>query len=152
MLCVSFFLSFNFGDCVDQDTGTDAPLDVVFASTLNLVPKITPSGENRRLLSVALVLEGELQLRRGADHIALRAFQRAFRLIPSAQSLESILRLTMKMKLKEEFFRYVVAGSEMRVSDAKLVLQAAMLLTENKKYLAAIRVYPLEEETKEVTT
>ncbi len=141
MLCVSFFLSFNFGDCVAQDSGTDAPLDVVFAPTLNLVPKITPSGENRRLLSVALVLEGELQLRRGADHVALRAFQRAFRLIPSAQSLESILRLTMKMKLKEEFFRYVVAGSEMRVSDAKLVLQAAMLLTENKKYLAAIGYY-----------
>jgi len=95
----------------------------------------------RDILSESLYSASVLQRVNRKNVDALRTLQRAYRAQANPAILREILLLTNRLRLKNEFVRYAEFAGGNGLVDQKLILNAALALTDERKYESAISFY-----------
>lgn len=124
-----------------QITSTDvSPIEIEIDLALPLRQKSTES-LSRKIHAESLYFAGVLQQLTRKNLEALRTLQRSYRAAPNAGLLRDILLLTNRLRLKNEFVRYSEFSGGVGLVDQKLILNAALALTDQRKYESAILFY-----------
>lgn len=95
----------------------------------------------RHILADSLYFASVLQGLNRKNLDALRTLQRSYRVQPNPGLLKEILLLTNRLRLKNEFVRYAEFAGGNGLVDQKLILNAALALTDERKYESATSFY-----------
>ena len=129
---------------VAQQTATDvSPAQTDLATVLLEKSNTTLDQEanNRAILAESLYAIGGIQQFNRKNLDSLRTLQRSYRAEPNAALLQEILILANRLRLKNEFVRYAEFSDGKGLIDQELILNAALALTEQRKYQSAISFY-----------
>lgn len=147
LLGTTFFglaLTPNARPIIAQQTATDVSPAQTELATL-LLEKSNPSLDreafNKEILAESLYSVGRMQQFKRKNLEALRTLQRSYRAEPNAALLHEILILANRLRLKNEFVRYAEFSGGKGLVDQKLILNAALALTDQRKYATAISFY-----------
>ncbi len=98
--------------------------------------------ERDRLDAVSMFAAGRLFEQRQELAPALRRYQRAFRLDPTAEPvLREIIPLAFGLGREEEAVRYATKLAELDASDPSLLRRLGVVLTEQRQYEQALALY-----------
>jgi tetratricopeptide (TPR) repeat protein len=98
--------------------------------------------EADRLEAVSLFAAGRMSEQRQEMPAALRRYQRAFRLDPTAEPvLREIVPLAFSLGREEEAVRYATRLAELDASDPTLLRRLGVVLTEQEQYQQALALY-----------
>jgi tetratricopeptide (TPR) repeat protein len=109
-------------------------------ATLSEPPR--SEAEQDRLEAVSLFAAGRLMEQRQEFDDALRAYERAFRLDPTAEPvLRAIIPLAFTLEREEEAVRYATKLAELDTSDPMLLRRLGVVLTEQRQFDKALSLY-----------
>ena len=115
-------------------------LDDVPAPLVNREPR--SEAERDRLDAVSMFAAGRMLEQRQELPQALRRYQRAFRLDPTAEPvLREIIPLAFGLGREEEAVRYATKLAELDASDPMLLRRLAIVLTEQRQFKDALALY-----------
>lgn len=115
-------------------------LDDVPAPLRQTVPRT--EAERDRLDAVAMFAAGRMLEQRQELPQALRRYQRAFRLDPTAEPvLREIIPLAFGLGREEEAVRYATKLAELDASDPMLLRRLGIVLTEQRDFKQALALY-----------
>jgi tetratricopeptide (TPR) repeat protein len=98
--------------------------------------------ERDRLDAVSMFAAGRMHEQRQELPEALRRYQRAFRLDPTAEPvLREIIPLAFNLGREEEAVRYATKLAELDASDSNLLRRLGIVLTEQRQFKVAIALY-----------
>lgn len=121
-----------------QQFGSDAPQVIPVPNAEILDPKESVSAADGS--SEAALLNSLLDQSR-LNQQPLRALQRSWRLNRDPSCFEEILRRTIGLRLRDEFLAFAESGLDQQLTDDQIALQAAVALTDRRKYKAAAAYY-----------
>ena len=108
-----------------------------------LIPRINRDDESReRLVAEALVLNVRMLERRGELELALRKYQRAWRLDHGSTTvLKQIVPLALELGRVEEATRYALLLADSDLEDPFLAERLAMLMSDQLEYDRSLQLY-----------
>lgn len=128
----------------DEDTAADSVTTFFEEEGLEPFAPKTPrsEAEQNRLDALALFAAGRMQEQAQDFAGALRLYQRALRRDPTAlKVIELIVPLAFQLDRPAEGVRYALKAVDLNPTDANLLRQLAMHLTEQQDYAGALRLY-----------
>jgi tetratricopeptide (TPR) repeat protein len=119
-----------------------APIELDDPVTLLPLAQATSEMERDRLEAAAMFAAGRVHEQRQELPAALRRYQRAFRLDPSAEPvLRALVPLAFSMGREEEAVRYATKLAHLDASDPTLLRRLGVVLTEQGEHREAIALY-----------
>jgi tetratricopeptide (TPR) repeat protein len=119
-----------------------APIELDDPVTLLPSPQATSEMERDRLEAAAMFAAGRVHEQRQDLPAALRRYQRAYRLDPSAEPvLRALVPLAFSMGREEVAVRYATKLAHLDASDPTLLRRLGVVLTEQREHKEAIALY-----------
>lgn len=107
-----------------------------------LLPRVPRNAaDQERLQAEAMVLEARVLERRGQKPVALRKYQRAWRLDQSTTVLKQIVPLALQLGRVEEATRYALLLADSDLDDPFLAERMAMLMSDQLQFDRSLQLY-----------